>query len=379
MTASRFNRSFISSALILAVIFLVAGADADRGSVSIVKIFGKVEISRSGQTAWTSASERLKLRSGDRLRTGDNSWCYLELSEGNIVRITKKSRIVLEAIEQKSEQVEGRVLFSWRGVGSYNVKLEEGNAMPVLEKFSGSSMNFATPVAVAGVRGTVFEATVEHVDGAGVEGADAGGNFNVDFTVHTGLIEVTDLSNPSAAGTFVPAGYSMSFQNVRVPPGGFAGSRGPQGGQAGRAGSPGARAGMEGQAGAAGARVAEARGERGERSGEPGANAGNISSREGSGRMEGGVEGAIGNRISGQAPDAGMSHSTMGSNSTMGPTALRTTPIGPKVGMVQPTAMMMGRARARNFRAAAGIRSIAPTYRPPDARCDASDPNCLNH
>lgn len=225
MMRSRSNPSCLSrivvGVLCCTLALLATGADADSDGVKLVRLFGQVEVSRSGQNKWSDATERMILRSGDRVRTGDNSWCCIELSENNVMRLANKSRIVLENIAQKSERVAERTVFAWKTVAAYDVKLEEGQAMPVLDHFHGSTMNFSTPVAVAGVRGTVFEATVERLEGSEV----AGGRYNVDFAVHEGTIEVTDLSHPDAGGTFVPAGYSMALHNVRVPPGGLAAGR----------------------------------------------------------------------------------------------------------------------------------------------------------
>ncbi len=254
--ASPFRRFSISrrggafAALFLAL--AIAAADAGQDGIKIMRLFGAVEFQRSGASSWSRATERLVLRTGDRLRTRNNAWCYLELHEGNIVKVLANSSVKLESVSQSSERVTGRILFAYRGVGAYNVYLENGQVYPVLERFSGSSMNLSTPCAVAGVRGTIFEANVERVDGGQDSngGAEPGGTYNVSFAVHKGSIDVTDLSNPNAGATSIPAGFALNLRNVRVPSGGFgAPGQRPQGGQPGGQGPGGQRPGQPGQAG----------------------------------------------------------------------------------------------------------------------------------
>lgn len=219
----------LAACLVLLVIG-VAGSDADAGSITLNRTYGVVEVQRAGASAWIRGTERMRLRSGDKIRTGDDAWCLLELSPQNVIRVMERTRLELQAVSTGTTRVAGRTLFAWRGTGAFDLKLQEGQVVPVLDRFAGSRMNLATPVAVAGVRGTAFSATVELVDGP--PGIEAGQveptTCNVDLTVYHGAIEVTDLRSPDAGVTFVPAGYSIGFSQVRVPRGGFgAGGQGP--------------------------------------------------------------------------------------------------------------------------------------------------------
>ena len=239
---SRYKQFFISNLgvyfLAFFVVMLIAAADAGRDGIQITRIFGTVQVLREGHTSWSRANERQVLRTGDRLRTGENGWCYLELHEGNIIKVLKNSTVVLDSVKQTIERVSGRILFAYRGVGSYNVRLEEGHVVPVLERFTGSSMSLSTPVATAGVRGTIFEAEVEKVGGTAASSGEA--SYNVNFTVHKGEIAVTDLSNPTAGATMVPAGFQLGFRNVHVPTGGFGNQQQRQGqGMPSQPGQPG--------------------------------------------------------------------------------------------------------------------------------------------
>jgi hypothetical protein len=363
MTSLRFSRFCIFS-LAAALVFAAAlGVEADRGSVGVVKVFGAVQVRRADAAAWITASERMRLRSGDRLKTGDGGWCYVELSEGNIVKMTEKSAMVLEGVENTTQRAEGRILFAYRGTGAYNVKLEYGHIMPVLERFSGSSMRLTTPVAVAGVRGTIFEATVEPVgvspaelDAAatrpaalgafpleGAAGAD-GATYNVDFTVHQGGIEVTDLASASAGATFVPAGYSMSFQNVRVPRGGFSAAAGGPGGLGGgRAGGRDGQAGGQNRGGVQGPGRGEGAGVGGQgQGGAQGAGPRRLGDAVGGrdGQGGGGMQG--GARIQGNggaSATPGASGAARGAAAPVAGGQVGTTPSGPRANLVKPTNM----------------------------------------
>jgi len=106
---SRYKQFFISNLgvyfLAFFVVMLIAAADAGRDGIQITRIFGTVQVLREGHTSWSRANERQVLRTGDRLRTGENGWCYLELHEGNIIKVLKNSTVVLDSVKQTIERV----------------------------------------------------------------------------------------------------------------------------------------------------------------------------------------------------------------------------------------------------------------------------------
>lgn len=236
MMNSRSSRFFTCISLLVAI--LAVGAlpvtGGDNGQLVIRQMFGTVEVQRAGATGWKAANERMQLRLGDRVRTAANSWATLEFSPGNIVRLMAESRLRVIDATERIEQVAERGIFGSRQAGSYMVALEVGQAFPNMDRLEGRSMMLSTPVAVAGVRGTSFLATVEESTSGG---ASYGGTYNVDIAVYSGTVAVMDMRNTSAGLTNVPAGYAISFHNVHVPSGGFQAAQslgaGQRGGRAG--------------------------------------------------------------------------------------------------------------------------------------------------
>lgn len=216
------GRRFLLLPLVLILLFLsgeVVPVSAAGRDALIVSLFGKVEARTSPDEEWVRASRKMRLRSGYALRTAKGAWCIIELSPGNLVRVMEKTEVDLEEVRNTTESVRGQFLFKNKATGAYHLHLEEGSVLPALSRLSGRDFTVSTPVAVAGVRGTVFEADVVRNE-AGASGGEP--TYDVNFSVFEGSVAVQDLSAPTIAPTIVRAGYHIQMRGARPPAAGNA-------------------------------------------------------------------------------------------------------------------------------------------------------------
>lgn len=144
--------------VILAVflmVFAVSAASADdvRGA-KILDLRGKVEV-RTGGGSWQPATKDMQLYEKDEVRTGDDGFVSLELDktgETGTFELPAKSHLRLSTLKRDKAT----------GDKTTYLDLALGKVLVHAEKLEGASkFEVKTPNASAGVRGTVFEVSVD--------------------------------------------------------------------------------------------------------------------------------------------------------------------------------------------------------------------------
>lgn len=228
-----FNRvlAFRLAATAVVLVSLGIGYGLTEGSpqvqpARVLRANGTAEIRSAGTAAYRRINERERVRPGDSLRTGTPGEIILELSNRNLVRIGPASEITLSrSLVQRGIDPENRVfgvLPARRDRQDVELDLSRGTATNLLRGLGpNAQFNLRTPVAVAGVRGTIFVAEVTGGDDVSGRGG-APDPPAVNFICVEGSVNVT----PVAAGGFSPidllAGQMMSVQMSAPPPTGEA-------------------------------------------------------------------------------------------------------------------------------------------------------------
>jgi hypothetical protein len=129
------------SLLALVALFLTLSIQAAEFS----SVNGTVEVKKTGTAAWKLARPGGPVVSGDAVRTGPGSRAEVKMDEGHRVALREKTSLRVESAKK------GASLFF----------LEAGKLKATVNKLRGGSrFEVKTPLAVAAVRGTVFEMSV---------------------------------------------------------------------------------------------------------------------------------------------------------------------------------------------------------------------------
>ncbi len=106
-----------------------------KGIVMVKKVHGK----------WVKAKKGMILKSGDRIKTLSNSYAEISLGEGSIIKVKPGTQVVINKEDEKEVSI-----FEL----TYGVIMAQANKRK-------KSLKIATPNAICGIRGTVFEVYYE--------------------------------------------------------------------------------------------------------------------------------------------------------------------------------------------------------------------------
>jgi hypothetical protein len=177
----------------------VAAADSIRPG-RIASAVGSVEVVRADGSAF-AATQGVPVLPGQSIRTGPGASCVVALSRANMVRIGEGATVRMDELARRSPEGGG----FGRSRLAYDLNLERGRVLASMRGLPGGSVTTVrTPIATAGVRGTVFLVAVEDRPGdeAGVE---------VTFAATEGAIEITGLSDEPIE---LEAGEAMTIEGV---------------------------------------------------------------------------------------------------------------------------------------------------------------------
>jgi hypothetical protein len=133
-------KKYISLVAVTMVLTLVPLLSAN---VIIKSIMGEVVYQKAGSSKWEKAKVNLRLVKGDIVMTKDKSSVVLAfLDEGGMASLSENSKLLISENEKKSS-TPSFLLFA-------------GNVKGKISKKQDVSVNFNTPTAVVGVRGTEF-------------------------------------------------------------------------------------------------------------------------------------------------------------------------------------------------------------------------------
>jgi Tfp pilus assembly protein PilF len=143
----------VSCVLLGLAVFLFAvrlrAVEASRGEVRILEIRGKVDIQRSGATAWDPAYTNQVLKPGDRGSTREHSHVVIQLSDRSVLRFGERSQFQIQSPADKTDTV---WMHLRQGLGYF------------FSRDTPEKLRLNSPTAAAAVRGTEL---VISVDAAG--------------------------------------------------------------------------------------------------------------------------------------------------------------------------------------------------------------------
>lgn len=175
---------------------------------AVQQLTGKVEYQKLGTGPWRPVSVGTKLSMEDRVRTGADASCRILVGDVAAIELGAQSEGRLGSLRQVREQAEVRDVIVFH--------LERGTSRQSFTRRAGRIGQFqvATPVAVAGVRGTSFEMALDdlirNLSCACLEGTvnltgSAGGkSWSRDVTAGT-AIQVSVDKTPAEAAAAAPA------------------------------------------------------------------------------------------------------------------------------------------------------------------------------
>ncbi len=131
----------LSVALVLTAVSTLC-ADPGTPVATVYKPVGSVDYQTAGKS-WAKAAPAVTLLSGDKVRTGENSFVVIKFIENSIVRLQEKSEVTIRGNIAQNRQFSKNVYLD-RGAFGFDVKKQRPD-----EKFE-----FSTPTSVASIRGT---------------------------------------------------------------------------------------------------------------------------------------------------------------------------------------------------------------------------------
>ena len=140
-------KTMLAGAAAGAILLIGIGATAAPLKAKVMKASGTVE-AQVTNGAWAKVAQGASLAEGTKVRTGPNSEAFLRWGDGNTVKISALSQIELTKMQLEGDKAESRI------------GLTNGKVFSKVGKLNGPGSKFEvkTPLAVAGVRGTGFEA-----------------------------------------------------------------------------------------------------------------------------------------------------------------------------------------------------------------------------
>lgn len=177
-------------------------AEKKEGKVVISYLEGEVEVLKKQEKEWKKAKLYAELSTGDRIRTMLSAKCDLKLSDGSLINIKENSIMDITQLLEDGAKTNS----------SFKLWMGEIKARIQRLKTKDSSMNFHTPTAVMGLRGTTVWLAV-----------DWSGRTRCGFTEGHGYIQ-TDKEGEKAVNEGEEANVSLegdieikNTENTTVP------------------------------------------------------------------------------------------------------------------------------------------------------------------
>lgn len=148
----------LALALAALVVFLAAGpepsgAQQPVSSAELMRVAGRVEVLRKGQTQWLPAVVGARLVEGDDIRVFSGASAELAFPDGSTVQLAENSRLLLTRVEF-DQQNQSRLVLLHLVVGKVRAAIAQ--ASMTLVRARQSNFAISTPTAVAAARGTIL-------------------------------------------------------------------------------------------------------------------------------------------------------------------------------------------------------------------------------
>jgi regulation of enolase protein 1 (concanavalin A-like superfamily) len=130
-----------------------AGLTYDQGFVLYTA--GAVDLNQDG--AWKPAEIGAYVTRGERIRTGESSSCEIQFGDRAVVVVEERTEVLLEELDTRA------------GAADIGLSAQTGSLLHKVGRLvGGESFRVRTPVAVCGVRGTLFGVTADNTTGTTV-------------------------------------------------------------------------------------------------------------------------------------------------------------------------------------------------------------------
>ncbi len=172
------------------MLFAVSIAACAANSAVLKDLKGKVQVKAAMGQPWEDARNGQKVDAGASIKTGSGAEVIVAWGEGKAIKVSPLSNIKLESLASAKSKI----------------NLSEGKIFARTNKLksAGGTFEVRTPTAIAGVRGTGFEATPGSF--AVVEGTVAVTAGGVEVIVEAGMMtEIPEAGAPPAQPTAIPA------------------------------------------------------------------------------------------------------------------------------------------------------------------------------
>lgn len=224
-----FKSRSIASYLLLSILFLTLTPPAwaqtaqeqvlQKHKATLTKVQGTVEIKVTGEKEWKAAAENMSLKTGEKIRTGKDGRAKVKIGDVGEVALTPGTEVAVGNLQQVQTTARAFLVFQRTVVrDDVELDLKNGDMRNSFHKQEGrvGKYNVFTPVAVAGVRGTIFELDLEGKKAwyeSLEEGKGDGGNEGLTVTVGEGLVGVNGPNWEKEVG----AGQELKATKGSVP------------------------------------------------------------------------------------------------------------------------------------------------------------------
>ncbi len=135
----------------------IPSEDSPKMNASVVSAAGEARIHKAGADDWAPVKAGDVLSEGDKLQTGADGRIELRTPSGNALFIQENTEIGLKTfrVDKKS------------GLYDNRLEMKKGKISGIVNKVQGSTFKVETPVAIATVRGTFIQVTLEPASGSG--------------------------------------------------------------------------------------------------------------------------------------------------------------------------------------------------------------------
>jgi hypothetical protein len=148
------SRLTVTALAALLVLALLDGAFAQSAppSAELMRVIGRVEILRKGQTQWGPAVIGARLVEGDDIRSFSGAQAELTMPDGSTVQLAENSRLLLTKLDYDPQQ-QSRMVLIHLVVGKVRAAIAQ--TAITLVRARQSNFGISTPTAVAAARGTI--------------------------------------------------------------------------------------------------------------------------------------------------------------------------------------------------------------------------------
>lgn len=154
--------------IFLLLLALPAFAASEPGQVTVIKTQGTASVAAKGGSK-EPAAVGAKLGSGSSVTTGKDGTVVLLFSNGSTFTVEPETAFRVDEFLQEpfdQEKTDFRALEREPSSSRTRMQLTEGSIVGNIRKLaSGSRMEVATPIGVAGIRGTIVRITVSEANG----------------------------------------------------------------------------------------------------------------------------------------------------------------------------------------------------------------------